>query len=65
MGGGLGKRGDCGDARYAGVEVAFSSDIVETLEVTPHACPTCAASRPPPLAAAAAHAPQPPLPHSP
>lgn len=31
--GGLGKRTDCGDARYAGLEVAWSSDIVETLEV--------------------------------
>ncbi|PRW56786.1 arginine N-methyltransferase [Chlorella sorokiniana] len=32
--GGLGKRTDCGDARYAGLEVAWSSDIVETLETT-------------------------------
>jgi protein arginine N-methyltransferase 5 len=29
----LGKRGDCADAKYAGVEVPFSCDIVETLEV--------------------------------
>ena len=29
----LGKRSDCADAKYAGVEVPFSCDIVETLEV--------------------------------
>ncbi len=30
---GLGKRSDFGDAKYAGLDVAFNSDIVETLEV--------------------------------
>ena len=29
----LGKRTDCGDAKYAGVEVPFACDIVTTLEV--------------------------------
>ena len=29
----LGKRNDCGDAKYAGLEVAFSSELVGTLEV--------------------------------
>lgn len=29
----LGKRTDCGDAKYAGLDVAFACDIVETLEV--------------------------------
>lgn len=29
----LGKRTDCGDAKYAGVEVPFACDIVEALEV--------------------------------
>lgn len=29
----LGKRTDCGDAKYAGLDVPFACDIVETLEV--------------------------------
>ena len=29
----LGKRTDCGDAKYSGVEVPFACDIVETLQV--------------------------------
>jgi hypothetical protein len=29
----LGKRPDCGDAKYAGVEIPFACDIVATLEV--------------------------------
>ena len=32
----LGQRTDCGDARYAGVEVAFAADIAEKLEVRIH-----------------------------
>lgn len=28
----LGRRADCGDAKYAGVEVTFASDIVAALE---------------------------------
>ncbi|KAK9834250.1 hypothetical protein WJX81_000077 [Elliptochloris bilobata] len=30
----LGKRTDCGDAKYAGVEVSFACDVVEALEGT-------------------------------
>ena len=30
----LGKRLDCGDAKYTGVEVPFAFDIVESLQVT-------------------------------
>ena len=29
----LGKRTDCGDAKYVGVEVPFCCDVVETLQV--------------------------------
>lgn len=36
----LAKRTDCGDARYAGVEVPFCCDIVATLEVRRGGCTT-------------------------
>lgn len=29
----LGRRTDCGDARYSGVEVDFESDLVQSLQV--------------------------------
>ena len=29
----LGKRTDCGDAKYSGVQVAFASDITASLQV--------------------------------
>lgn len=29
----LGKRTDCGDAKYSGMEVSFACDVVEALEV--------------------------------
>ncbi len=32
----LGQRSDCGDAKYAGVEIPYSPDIAEQLEVQPH-----------------------------
>ena len=43
----LGKRTDCGDAKYAGVEVSFACDVVEVLEVLTgaHVTSDCRARR--------------------